>query len=421
MRTGALALALSLGAALACGCATSLVSGGQLRPEPFRGLVARTELARGIRSEGPVDARVVTRDELHAALRRSLEASWSEQEIRDYEEGLVAVGLWPEGRDLVQEMLAVMTEQVAGVYLPGERAVLIARELPVPFSVRLASFLTRRDLAREFVLTHELVHLLQHQRYPALLDPELDHRGQDDLATAVHAAIEGDALHYGLLALQPSGALPDPEELEESSEENLRATRKGAFAQAPALIRLTLLFPYAHGYPLSLSEGRRLLDAPPASTEQVLHPAKRREPFLAFDLAPLAERLPPECRVVSQNGAGELFLSVLFRDLDPDTPRAVWEGWDGDRYLAAACGGRREILWRTAWDSRSDALEFAEAYAAHAPTLAERGGLSGTPAVQREEREVWIASPGLVGLLDALPDLPRRRVATVAELLPPQE
>ena len=42
-----------------------------------------------------------------------------------------------------------------------------------------------------------------------------------------------------------------------------------------------------------------------------------------------------------------------------DPPRLIWEGWNGDRYLAARCGGRRELLWLTVWDSEADAAEFA--------------------------------------------------------------
>ena len=150
----------------------------------------------------------------------------------------------------------------------------------------------------------------------------------------------------------PTGSLPDPEQLRDALEAEAQAKTKGALAEAPALLRLTLTLPYARGYPLSLAEGTELLDDPPATTEQVMHAERRRADFEVADLAPLEAALPPGCESLGQNTLGELGIWVLLQDLGgAAVSAAASDGWDGDRYLAARCGERLAFVWWTAWDS----------------------------------------------------------------------
>ena len=88
------ALALLIAALLgAAGCAYRLVSGGQLRPEPFHQIVDRTVRARGIAPEGEIRTRVIASAELPGLLRDALAAEWTGTEILDYQEGLITLGL----------------------------------------------------------------------------------------------------------------------------------------------------------------------------------------------------------------------------------------------------------------------------------------------------------------------------------------
>jgi hypothetical protein len=237
-------------------------------------------------------------------------------------------------------------------------------------------------------------------------------KSQDDVTAALQAALEGDALHYGFASLEvePPGA----EELREALEEEERGRTHGALAEAPALLRLTVSFPYVHGYGLSLREGRALLASPPASTEQVLHAEKRLESFHAIDLAALAGALPEGCRARYEDTLGELGFSVLLRDLGASTDASAWEGWDGDRWVDADCGGARELVWLTAWDSDADAAEFAASYAQIAPAVAERAAMASPPAARVVGREVWIATPALAPLGERLDAFARR--ARVSDL-----
>jgi hypothetical protein len=410
------ALALLAGLALgAAGCAYQLVSGGELRQEPFERIVDRTVRARGIAPQSEIRTRVIAAAELPGLLRDALAEEWSGAEILDYQEGLVSLGLWPAGRDLAHEFVAVYSEEVVGLYLPTQRTLYLVDDPRTPWSLRLLSTLVRRDLERELILSHELVHFLQHEAFPSLMDADPFWKSQDDATAALQAALEGDALHYGFASLEVEP--PSAEDLREALEEEDRQRSHGALAEAPALLRMTVAFPYAHGYGLSLREGRALLSSPPASTEQVLHPEKRQEAFQAIDLAGLRAALPAGCRARYQDTLGELGLSVLLRDLGAAEVPAAWEGWDGDRWLAADCGGSRELIWLTAWDSEQDAAEFAAGYTRIAAAVAERAAMASPPSARVTGREVWIATSGLTPLAERLDEFARRgRVADLPGL-----
>ena len=188
-----------------------------------------------------------------------------------------------------------------------------------------------------------------------------------------------------------------------------------ALAEAPALIRLTLGFPYARGYALAWNEEYRLLESPPISTEQAMHDDRRREAFLQMDLTELEGRLPTGCRTLQRNTAGELLISVLFRDLTDSPHPAIWEGWNGDRYLVADCAGRTEWVWWTAWDSAADAAEFADAYLELAPAVAARAGSAIPVSTQTETTYVVVTSGGFANEASKPPP-PATRVADLASL-----
>jgi len=414
----ALVAALVL-AQLGTGCAPSLVEGGRLRPEAFDTVVGRTERARGLRFDGPIAAEVVDSATFREIVQAEAEAQWTPEALASYQDGLTAVGLWPAHRELLGEFVAALGEEAGGLYLPDEQTLYIVEDPATPLTVRLASFLTRRDLAREVLLTHELVHTLQHRHYPALIDRVSNLKGQDDVVLALQAALEGDAVRYGFAALETGAPPPAPVDFAASLE---KEADRGRLAERPALVRYSMVFPYAQGYRLSSLEASMLLEDPPVSSEQVLHADARHQPFLMFDLSRLANALPEGCSYVYENTIGEFGISVLFRDL-ASQPQAVdpsvWTGWDGDRYLVAECGGRLELFWLTAWDSEADASEFATAYIGIAEAVRERGELASTPTVtELGSRRVVVATDWLAEPSDrSLAKLRRARVQSLTEVL----
>lgn len=413
----ALASALALLCAASVGCAYGLVRRGEIRRPVFDAVLARTMVARQLYLDEPPRVEVATPESLEAVLEQALDDFYTPEMLADTQAGLVAVGLWPPERDLRSEFVKVFSGEVAGLYVPSRETIYVVDGTPRPFLLRVLSFVSQRDILGEFVLSHEIVHLLQHRAHPELLDPAQQRADQDDLDNAVQAAIEGDALRYGYEAIGVATSSLSGEEFAEAVEAEAGSSSE-ALREAPALLRLTLTFPYVAGLPLALAEGRRLLEQPPASTEQALHGSRRFEPFAVFDLRPLRSQLPEGCEFVHENTVGELHLSVLFRDLSPAPPSPdVWLGWDGDRYLAARCAGALELLWLSVWDEEQDAEEFAAAYAQLAPALAARAGYALPPVARRDGLEVVVATPGLADLAARASALAvRRRVSGVEEL-----
>jgi hypothetical protein len=103
--------------------------------------------------------------------------------------------------------------------------------------------------------------------------------------------------------------------------------------------------------------------APPASTEQVLHPDKylKGEAPAAIDLAPADEFLGAKgWKPVYRTVLGELGTAlVLESHFTKDELAAASEGWGGDTFAVYEKEGAPIlVLWATDWDSEPDAVEF---------------------------------------------------------------
>jgi hypothetical protein len=118
---------------------------------------------------------------------------------------------------------------------------------------------------------------------------------------------------------------------------------------------------------------------------------------------------------LQRNDVGELQISVLFRDLSEDPDPAIWQGWNGDRYLVADCAGRTEWVWWTAWDSERDAVEFADAYLELAPAVAARASSRIPILARRGATYVVVTSNGFAREASKAPP-PATRVADLASL-----
>ena len=397
-----------------CGCSHSLVRDGAVRPDLYAELVERTGETRGITPERVVPAEVIASAEIPDLIHAAVATHWDPGSLDAYEDSLVTLGLWPRDRDLVAEHVAVGLEEFSGLYLPSRRTLYLVDDLPIPFLARLVSWLTRNDLYRKLILSHEIVHALQHEAYPWLLEEGLAWEQQDDAAMAIRVALEGDASVYGLRAVWP-GEIPRPATVREGMNQQLE--EDDALARAPALVRYAVLLPYAEGYGLSYVEGPALLENPPVSTEQLLHPRMRNAEFSVFDLRGATALLPAHCRLRAENTLGEFGISVLLRDLSGEVSSAAWEGWDGDRYLTARCDGRREFVWITTWDSWADADQFAKAYTEVAEAIRARAELTEAPRIVRDGLEVRIASEALWERSGEIVDAARRaQVSNLEEL-----
>jgi hypothetical protein len=330
-------------------------------------IARETAELRGLPPLEEIDDVLMTRDELLGRMPEIMAEDYAPEDAAADSQGLAALGLVPAGTDLFALSVRLMGEQAAGYYDP------VADEMIV---------IADGDLdAEAYFYSHEVVHALQ----DAYLDPDdlLEDRTalNDDQALAVLALYEGDAVKgsNAYLANHPNLATALLGEAETDFPE---------LEQAPAVVSVTLLFPYSEGERfvdrLYREGGWEAVNAAyddlPSSSEQILHPGK----YLARD-EPVTVTLPEPAtlgtgwQIVDEDTLGELQTSLLLAHLAPgkgidewtgalrvpEAARNAAAGWDGDRYALwrDEASGREALVWWTAWDTPQDARAFAAALA----------------------------------------------------------
>jgi len=176
-------------------------------------------------------------------------------------------------------------------------------------------------------------------------------------------------------------------------------TLAAEYPGVPEIVRASLAFQYDVGTAFTgwaLAEGGwrevdRVEADPPASTEQVLHPARYfgvRDRPIEITLRGTEEMEAAGWHRILEDTLGELTIRVLARrGLTEDRARGVADGWGGDRLRALVRGDDLLLVWVTAWDGPPDAIEFFEAMPDVMPAArVERRGervlvLIGPPAV----------------------------------------
>jgi hypothetical protein len=298
--------------------------------------------------------------------------------------------------DLRRSLIDLLTEQVAGYFDPDSNALFIPSDID-PSQARL-------------VISHELVHALQHQYLN--LDSLVELKRQNDRRSAAQAILEGQATLAQVLVLMPEQKIESLPNLW-----NLRSALGGAqeqmkvFANAPLWLRESLIFPYLGGaefvrwfdreYPGKEPFGPLM----PISTEQILHPARYaagdRPDRLAF------EALAPGAGAVRyEDDLGEFEIRLLFEQhLGDDSAAArLAEGWDGDRYVVLRTGGRTGtgadvLVWYVLWDDRAAAARFAKGL--ERAWAKRRAGVHG---LRRSEiKQLVVNGVPVVRLVDAPP------------------
>ncbi|HEY6157872.1 MAG TPA: hypothetical protein VIV88_10480 [Gemmatimonadales bacterium] len=295
-------------------------------------------------------------------------------------------GLIPDSLDLRRSMVDLLTEQVAGYFDPDSNALYIPTDID-PSQARL-------------VISHELVHALQHQYLN--LDSLVELKRQNDRRTAAQSILEGQATLAQILVLMPEQrieSLPNFWDLRTA----LGAQQQGmkVFGSAPLWLRESIIFPYLGGaefvrwfdreYPGKQPYGALM----PISTEQILHPARYavgdRPDRLAFEA-------PGPDPVRYEDGLGEFEIRLLLQQYlgDDSTAALVATGWDGDRYRVL--GAAADVLvWYTLWDDTAAGARFFRGLE-HAWAKRRSGGA----AVRRSEiKQLVLSGVPVVRLVDA--------------------
>jgi hypothetical protein len=263
-------------------------------------------------------------------------------------------GLIPDSLDLRRTMVDLLTEQVAGYFDPDSNALYIPTDID-PSQARL-------------VISHELVHALQHQYLN--LDSLVELKRQNDRRTAAQSILEGQATLAQILVLMPEQKIESlPNFWDLRTALGAQQDQMKVFGSAPLWLRESLIFPYLggaefvrwfdHEYPGKQPYGVLM----PISTEQILHPAR----YVAGDRPDaLALESSTADTVRYEDGLGEFEIRLLLQQhLGDDSVAALAAaGWDGDRYQVLARKGEAgadALVWYTLWDDKAAAARFTHA------------------------------------------------------------
>jgi hypothetical protein len=328
----------------------------------------------GVPFRSSVTFEYLDRPALSRYVHELLEQEYEPAQARADERTLAAFGLLKDGMDLRTTRAKLLEENVAGFYdmRPGRK-----RLYAISGQKRLTP-------ANQLVLAHELRHALQDQYldvHTLLPDSIGDF---DDRSLALLSLLEGDALLVmeRFLTRRLTGGEDSPFD---TSGFSLPAA---AMAGTAPILRDQLVMPYTLGRSFVASVHARggwpavraAWNAPPRSSEQVLHPEKyeSREAPREVDPGPS----PAGAKPIANGVLGEAFIGTLLGD----GSAAAAAGWGGDHYATWDVGGRTLLAWRSVWDTPADAGEFQQA-------LARTLGARGKSMPERQGFRVVAAAP----------------------------
>jgi hypothetical protein len=314
---------------------------------------------------------------------------------------LQAMGL-PGAREIVALTYKLYTAQVLGYY---------------DFDTKRMVVVTDAGLTPEARITyaHEYTHALQDAAFDSGTASQRV-KGQRDRELALLGLEEGDAsVAMVLWALA---------HLSSAEMAGITSTPLPDMSGIPAWMVHLLEYPYLSGAAfvsqLYASGGWEAVDAVyadlPASSEQVLHPAKylAREAPIVVKALDLLSVLPAGWTQVSDSTMGEEWLATWLEGINVEAgaASAAAAGWGGDHLTVVdATDGSWALGWRIDWDTSLDATEFAAAYMsvnARAPFP--------TRLVQASARETVVLQASSAQVLATIAALVRPYIDSTAEI-----
>jgi hypothetical protein len=350
----------------------------------------RVEGLRHLRFSHPVKPLFVGRSEAVRMQAAETAKDYPSTRRRVDEESLKLLGLMRPADSLAGILDSVEREEVLGFYDPKTKRLVVVRDPGAS-----------RPLL-EVTLAHELVHALEDQRFG--LHENAD--PSDDAGLAQSALAEGTATTVMAEYAVRFFGIGDALKLFESADTG---------PKLPTYIEDSLLFPYEQGVDFVAafrgpSDSWRALDKvislrPPATVEQVLHPAKYASGELPAPIEPpsLASRLGGGWRRLGTSTVGELDLREIFKIVGRAPNKRAAAGWNGGRFdlwrrpgsggCAAPCVARDVGFMSLAWDSARDRAEAERALA-----RAFERGLAARPLEDHAGVRVWSSRGGAIAL-----------------------
>lgn len=330
----------------------------------------------------PVRVERMTRDQLRTSLDKRIKESVKPSEIRADELTLKWLGFAPAAFDLKKTTVDLVTEQAAAFYDYKKRK-LVMLENPI------GEFDTG-------ILAHELAHALadQHFKIGKFMD---DRAMTDDAAMARVAVVEGQAqwlmTAYELRERSKIELRDHPELLPQwKSTEADNDMRYPVLQKSPFYMRVTLLFPYWEGARFQQAvvarqgiDGiRRVFEAPPQSTREILHPDTYfdRGDARKLDVPAFTRK---GFKPFSFGVLGELDHLVVFKLAHRDDAEDLASAWRAGAYrLLESKKQCCVVLYASEWKDEAAAEKAREAWERHSRDKSLKGRLS----VMREGRVV---------------------------------
>ncbi len=315
-------------------------------------LVPAVEKVTGLTFRSPPRSAVRSREQLRAYVLHKLDQELPAEKARGLQASYRLLGLFPDSLDLRALLLELYTEQIVGYYEPDSTMLFVVANAD-PTMLRV-------------VVSHELVHALQHQYLP--LDSIMRQTGDNDRLAAAQSILEGQATLGGMQVVVPDQNLWAMPEFWETYREQFRTQQRAmpVFAKAPRILRESLIFPYLGGADfLRWWAGSEHRDSQPfgalmpVSTEQILHP----ERYGRGDRPITLRFVSPEPRVLYEDVMGEFDMQLLAADLAQASPSTeiftpLALGWGGDRFRVYETPGGAAMVWYVAWDDSTSRTRF---------------------------------------------------------------
>jgi hypothetical protein len=300
----------------------------------------------------PVDPEAVSQERLGQILQGLVEKTLPAGQLARETRSWTTLGALPPGSSLRDALLAYDNSEVVGFYdTLTHRLVYSGTTNPSPY--------------QRYVLSHELTHALDDQRFDMSREDALAYRCADEPLAASVALAEGDAVFT-------SGAWArrflSSDELDRLQQEATDFPPPPA--SIPPFVQALQVFPYPNGlafvHALVDRGGEGAVDAafrnPPVSTEQILHPAKYPTDAPVPVTVSKPAGLGSEWKLIDQMEVGEAWLKLLLQLRLPEAPAAAAAaGWGGAEYQTWADGSNVVVVMNTVWDTEQDAAEFAAA------------------------------------------------------------
>ena len=311
----------------------------------FAQIEGQVQSLRGLPAASIGPPEVITRADLAQRLPALIEPPLDSITLR-------ALGL-PGARDILALTNKLYTAQVLGYYDFDTRRMVVVSDAGLTPEARIT-------------YAHEYTHALQDAAFGSGAASDRV-KGQHDRELALLGLEEGDAsVAMVLWALA---------HLSSAEMAGVTATPLPDMSGIPAWMVHLLEYPYLSGAAfvsqLYASGGWDAVDAVyadlPASSEQVLHPAKylAGEAPIVVEPLDLLSVLPAGWTQVSESTMGEEWLATGLEGINVEAgaASAAAAGWGGDHLTVVdATDGSWALGWRIDWDTPLDATAFEAAY-----------------------------------------------------------